>query len=121
MKTQNLCLFKICFFSFSIKKHVFFLISERDIGQKKEITYIFIEKVLVAHFLEGNYNYLKTLTDVINYYYVFNIMFPRQLSQTMEFLVRFLYKHYPNSSRGPKKSINNLQKVNNLISQILKS
>ncbi|XP_017467857.1 PREDICTED: uncharacterized protein LOC108360183 isoform X1 [Rhagoletis zephyria] len=87
---------------------------ENDVEKETYNCYIFIEKTLVSHTL-GDGDMFKFLKQIIQYYFVFNIIYPPETSQTMEFFVRFFYKFYPNSSRGAKKNINNIQKVNNLI------
>ncbi|XP_017471866.1 PREDICTED: uncharacterized protein LOC108363110 [Rhagoletis zephyria] len=89
---------------------------EDDATGGKVVAYILIEKTIVSKI--ENCNLLLNLQLVINFFFVLNIIYPREISQTLEFLVRFFYKHYPISTRGKKKNINSLQKVNSFISKI---
>ncbi|XP_067639561.1 uncharacterized protein [Eurosta solidaginis] len=77
-----------------------------------ERAHIIIEKTPVAEY--GEYDFINFVKVIINYYFVLNKMYPAEISQTLEFLTRFCYKHYPNQPQN----INSLQKVNNLISKI---
>lgn len=93
--------------------NIFFLFSETSEGI---INYIFIEKIQVC--ADKNKNFIDTLMKLICFFYIFNLMYPKEICMSMEFLTRFFFKHYPSQIRGSKKSINNLSKINNLIKKI---
>lgn len=81
-------------------------------------TYMFFEKVIVGHY--KNENFLNLLCLSITYFYNFNILYPKQISQTLEFCSRYFLQHYTQNVRGKKKHINNLSKINNLINKLNK-
>ena len=49
--------------------------------------HVFIEKIEVQKY--KNKKFVEILQLIICYYYTLNIMYPAELSQTMEFLVRY--------------------------------
>ncbi|XP_067613886.1 uncharacterized protein [Eurosta solidaginis] len=60
---------------------------ENDIERESCTAYIFIEKQLISQ-LSG-YDMLLYLKEIIQYYYTFNIIYPSEISQSMEFFVRY--------------------------------
>lgn len=62
--------------------------------------YIFIEKEVVV---DEDADLIEQLIQTINFYFVFNILYPPEICQTLEFLFRFFYKFYPPAVRGAKK------------------
>ncbi|XP_055388137.1 uncharacterized protein LOC129616505 [Condylostylus longicornis] len=79
------------------------------------LIYIFIEKVQVNVFEFVSSDFIGMLELLVCYYYVLNIIFPKEISQFMEFFVRYFLQHYPDGVRGIKKSMNSLNKINSLI------
>ncbi|XP_067635057.1 uncharacterized protein [Eurosta solidaginis] len=67
-----------------------------------ERAHIIIEKTPVAEY--GEYDFINFVKVIFNYYFVLNKIYPAEISQTLEFLTRFCYKHYPNQTRGAKKT-----------------
>ncbi|XP_055381337.1 uncharacterized protein LOC129611938 [Condylostylus longicornis] len=80
-----------------------------DTMSEQCIAYIFAEKILIVK--EENFTFVDLLCQVISYYYVFNIVYPKEISQSLEFCVRYFYNHYCEKLRGSKKTLegNNFQ------------
>lgn len=89
---------------------------DAGLEENSAIAYIFIEKELVAKFV--TFNFIELINNIICYYYVFNLMYPKEISQTLDFCVRFFYNIYPNFVRGNKRTINNFSKINSLIKKL---
>ncbi|XP_055389885.1 uncharacterized protein LOC129618883 [Condylostylus longicornis] len=66
------------------------------------LIYIFIEKVQVNVFEFVSSDFIGMLELLVCYYYVLNIIFPKEISQFMEFFVRYFLQHYPDGVRGIK-------------------
>lgn len=102
----NLLLYGSCHFYF----YYFYLESSSDVG------YIFIEKLMVSS--TDKVNLIDMVMQCIAYYYNFNMQYPKEVSQSFDFIVRYFLNHYPEKPRGPKKNLNNMNKINNFIRKL---
>lgn len=83
---------------------------------EQHFAYIFFEKTIFLKY--RCFTFIELIRDVICTYYVFNVMYPKGISQSLEFFVRFFWKYYPENLRGKKNHINNLSKINHLITRL---
>ena len=90
-------------FSIKLINLYLFLIAENFDPEDKNIKmYIFVEKMQVMH---GSSDILEIIKVIISIYYLMNSIYPKQISQVMEFSIRYFLQYYPESSRGSKKNI----------------
>lgn len=58
------------------------------------------------------------IAQLICYYYTFNMMYPKEANQTLEFIVIYFLQHTPEQVRNSKKNITSNSKYNQLISKL---
>lgn len=85
-----------------------------------KIAYTFIENILVREAVYSDIYHPQLILEVISLYYIVNISYPKKISLSLEFFVRFLLKYYSQTYRGAKKNISNIAKVSNLIKKLIK-
>lgn len=94
----------------------FFFFTDKSLSEPENTYFIFVEKRLILNV--NNSEIINRIKNIIHLYYTFNMLYPNEICQTMEFLVRFFYEIYLPKVRGPKNSSSNLNKINNLIKKI---
>lgn len=82
----------------------------------ENVAYIFIDKMQVAE--RSNSCIFELIIECICYFFIFNLIYPKELSQTLEFYVRYFLNYRPSNVRGCKKNINNISKIHNLLKKI---
>lgn len=82
----------------------------------QRLAYIFFEKTMITK--EKDFSFADLVCQVICFYYVFNIVFPKEISQSLEFCVRYFFNHYCEKTRGSKKTIFNMSKIRNFIKKL---
>lgn len=51
-------------------------------------------------------------------YFIFNIQYPKDISQLLEFVQRYFFVYYTETSRGRKKNLTSMAKVMRLLCKI---
>ncbi|XP_061393734.1 uncharacterized protein LOC133329258, partial [Musca vetustissima] len=60
---------------------------------EQHIAYIWLEGEITS--IETNSNLISLILQLLCYYYIFNIEYPKDISQSCEFFMRYLFKFYP--------------------------
>lgn len=95
---------------------IFSLFTELELSDVPPKVYIFFEKVLIMEY--NACSMIDTLIYIICLFYTFNLMYPKETLQTMEFFIRYFLRYYPEKVRGSKKNSNNINKINNLMKKL---
>ncbi|XP_073836713.1 uncharacterized protein [Musca autumnalis] len=83
----------------------------------ESIAYIWLEGEMTS--IEPNCDIITLILQILcYYYYIFNIEYPKDISQTCEFFMRYLLKFYPLQVIGKKKNINNMKRIITLIKKL---
>ncbi|XP_052837956.1 uncharacterized protein LOC128253540 isoform X1 [Drosophila gunungcola] len=80
---------------------------------------IYIEGQIMATFAAKDNDLPDILAQLICYYYTFNMMYPKEANQTLEFIVVYFLQHSPDQVRSAKKSVTTNGKFNQLITKLI--
>ncbi|XP_039495223.1 uncharacterized protein LOC120454194 isoform X1 [Drosophila santomea] len=79
---------------------------------------VYIEGQIMATFAAKDEDLPDILAQLICYYYTFNMMYPKEANQTLEFIVVYFLQHSPEQVRSAKKSVTTNGKFNHLIAKL---
>ncbi|XP_017004686.2 uncharacterized protein [Drosophila takahashii] len=79
---------------------------------------VYIEGQIMATFAAKDDDLPDILAQLICYYYTFNMMYPKEANQTLEFIVVYFLQHSPEQVRSAKKSVTTNGKFNQLIAKL---
>ncbi|TDG44495.1 hypothetical protein AWZ03_009073 [Drosophila navojoa] len=79
---------------------------------------VYIEGQIMSTFPASDADIPDIIAQLICYYYTFNMMYPKEANQTLEFIVIYFLQHTPEQVRNSKKSITSNSKYNQLISKL---
>ena len=69
-----------------------------NISGDVEQAYVIVEKNVFMHLKSSNL--ICMISTAIKIFYALNMLYPKNISQTMEFFVKFYYKYYCDTTRG---------------------
>ncbi|XP_022227248.2 uncharacterized protein LOC111077329 [Drosophila obscura] len=79
---------------------------------------VYIEGQIMAQFTANDGDLPDIIAQLICYYYTFNMMYPKEANQTLEFMVIYFLQHAPEQARNSKKAITANSKFNQLIAKL---
>ncbi|XP_016985680.1 uncharacterized protein LOC108049122 isoform X2 [Drosophila rhopaloa] len=79
---------------------------------------VYIEGQIMTTSAAGDDDLPDILAQLICYYYTFNMMYPKEANQTLEFIVVYFLQHSPDQVRSAKKSVTTNGKFNQLITKL---
>ncbi|XP_030384344.1 uncharacterized protein LOC115631670 [Scaptodrosophila lebanonensis] len=81
---------------------------------------VYIEGQIMATFTSTTIDALipDIISQLLCYYYTFNMMYPKEANQTLEFIVIYFLQNAPEHARNSKKAITNNSKYNQLIAKL---
>ncbi|XP_017021767.1 uncharacterized protein [Drosophila kikkawai] len=79
---------------------------------------VYIEGQIMATFGAKDNDLPDILAQLICYYYTFNMMYPKEANQTLEFIVVYFLQHSPEQVRLAKKPLTSNGKFNQLIAKV---
>ncbi|KAH8389195.1 hypothetical protein KR200_009837 [Drosophila serrata] len=79
---------------------------------------VYIEGQIMATFGAKDNDLPDILAQLICYYYTFNMMYPKEANQTLEFIVVYFLQHSPDQVRMAKKPLTSNGKFNQLIAKV---
>lgn len=85
-----------------------------DTGSQ-HVFYIFADNVMVN---STSNNFQEALLQTFVLFFNFNIQYPRESSQTLDFIQRYFFNYQTDISRGTKRNINAQAKVLRLINNL---
>lgn len=86
--------------------------------ESKTEAMVYIEGQIMATFAAKDGDLPDILAQLICYYYTFNMMYPKEANQTLEFIVVYFLQHSPEQVRSAKKSVTTNSKFNQLIAKL---
>lgn len=79
---------------------------------------VYIEGQIMSTFAATDTDIPDIIAQLLCYYYTFNMMYPKEANQTLEFIVIYFLEHAPEQARNSKKSITSNSKYNQLIAKL---
>lgn len=79
---------------------------------------VYIEGQIMSTFAASDADLPDIIAQLLCYYYTFNMMYPKEANQTLEFIVIYFLQHAPEQARNSKKSITSNSKYNQLIAKL---
>lgn len=79
---------------------------------------VYIEGQIMTTFAASDGDLPDIIAQLLCYYYTFNMMYPKEANQTLEFIVIYFLQHAPEQARNSKKSITSNSKFNQLIAKL---
>ncbi|BFF94667.1 uncharacterized protein DMAD_12244 [Drosophila madeirensis] len=79
---------------------------------------VYIEGQIMAQFTANDGDLPDIIAQLICYYYTFNMMYPKEANQTLEFMVLYFLQHAPEQARNSKKPLTGNSKFNQLIAKL---
>ncbi|EDW64040.1 uncharacterized protein [Drosophila virilis] len=79
---------------------------------------VYIEGKIMSTFAAADADLPDIIAQLLCYYYTFNMMYPKEANQTLEFIVIYFLEHTPEQARNSKKSITGNSKYNQLIAKL---
>ncbi|XP_034098667.1 uncharacterized protein LOC117564119 [Drosophila albomicans] len=79
---------------------------------------VYIEGQIMSTFAATDADLPDIIAQLLCYYYTFNMMYPKEANQTLEFIVVYFVQHAPEQARNSKKSITSNSKFNQLIAKL---
>ncbi|XP_002018666.2 uncharacterized protein LOC6593754 [Drosophila persimilis] len=79
---------------------------------------VYIEGQIMAQFSANDGDLPDIIAQLICYYYTFNMMYPKEANQTLEFMVIYFLQHVPEQARNSKKAVTANSKFNQLIAKL---
>ncbi|KAH8281494.1 hypothetical protein KR054_000866 [Drosophila jambulina] len=89
-----------------------------SVGQSQLEAMVYIEGQIMATFGAKDSDLPDILAQLICYYYTFNMMYPKEANQTLEFIVVYFLQHSPDQVRMAKKPLTSNNKFNQLIAKV---
>ncbi|KAH8273734.1 hypothetical protein KR018_011187, partial [Drosophila ironensis] len=86
--------------------------------ESKTEAMVYIEGQIMATFAAKDGDLPDILAQLICYYYTFNMMYPKEANQTLEFIVVYFLQHTPEYVRTAKKPVTTNSKINQLIAKL---
>ncbi|KAH8413343.1 hypothetical protein KR009_010059, partial [Drosophila setifemur] len=86
--------------------------------ESKTEAMVYIEGQIMATLATKDGDLPDILAQLICYYYTFNMMYPKEANQTLEFIVVYFLQHSPEQVRSAKKSVTTNSKFNQLIGKL---
>ncbi|KAH8263380.1 hypothetical protein KR044_007846, partial [Drosophila immigrans] len=79
---------------------------------------VYIEGQIMNTFAATDADLPDIIAQLLCYYYTFNMMYPKEANQTLEFIVLYFVLHAPEHARNSKKSVTSNSKFNQLIAKL---
>ncbi|KAH8403048.1 hypothetical protein KR222_003752 [Zaprionus bogoriensis] len=79
---------------------------------------VYIEGQIMNTFAATDADLPDIIAQLLCYYYTFNMMYPKEANQTLEFIVLYFLQHAPEQARNSKKSVTSNSKYNQLIAKL---
>lgn len=79
---------------------------------------VYIEGQIMATFGTKDSDLPDILAQLICYFYTFNMMYPKEANQTLEFIVVYFLQHSAEQVRTAKKPLTSNSKFNQLIAKV---
>ncbi|KAL7739388.1 hypothetical protein ACLKA6_002456 [Drosophila palustris] len=79
---------------------------------------VYIEGQIMSTFAAADVDLPDIIAQLLCYYYTFNMMYPKEANQTLEFIVIYFLQHAPEQARNSKKSVTSNSKFNQLIAKL---
>ncbi|ALC38538.1 CG17078, partial [Drosophila busckii] len=91
---------------------------DADASAAKTEALVYIEGKIMSTFTATDVDLPDILAQLLCYYYTFNMMYPKEANQTLEFIVIYFLQNTPEQARNSKKSVSSNSKYNQLIAKL---
>ncbi|EDW03984.1 uncharacterized protein LOC6561753 [Drosophila grimshawi] len=79
---------------------------------------VYIEGQIMSTFAASDVDLPDIVAQLLCYYYTFNMMYPKEANQTLEFIVIYFLQNSPEQARNSKKCVTGNSKYNQLIAKL---